>query len=107
MHLDHPCRQALAESFKGHINCISIKEAMRINKSDLETAATIIVCTVQSLRAEKTEGRKVYDGNGSLMTHFDSLPVALKSKLRRDESGVINYSLDNVLQLHRPIIIFR
>ena len=96
----HPCRLALAESFGGNVNCISITEALRIAKSDLDGAATVIVCTVQSLRVEKTEGRKVYDPNGHLMSHFDKLRKTINTK-----GDCIVESLANVIKLRRPIII--
>lgn len=103
---EHPCRIALADAFHGrNINCISIKQALRISRADLESGATIIVATIQSLRQEKTEGLKIYEDNGNLMEHFDSISTDLHDELRRDEDGAIHQSLDNALQLRRPIII--
>ena len=95
---EHPYRHALSQYFDGKINCISINDALRINKADLDSAATIIVCTIQSLRVEKTEGRKIYDDNGHLMTHFDQLSV-------KSSADIINQSLANVIKMHCPIVI--
>lgn len=102
----HPCRIALADAFPGRsINCISIADALRISRADLDSGATVIVATIQSLRQEETEGRKVYDDNGNLMEHFDSIPAELQDNLRRGKDGIISQSLDNALNLRRPIII--
>lgn len=102
---EHPCRRALAEAFGGNINCIGVSEALRITKADLDGAATVIVCTVQSLRVEKTEGRKIYAENGNLMPHFKSLPKELQEMATTEEDGVVPHSLAKVIKLRRPIVI--
>jgi len=102
----HPCRIALTDAFSGRdVNCISVSEALRISRVNLESSVTVIVATIQSLRQEETEGRKIYDDNGNLMEHFDSVDPELKGNLRRGDGGKIYYSLDNALKLRRPIII--
>jgi len=103
---NHPCRIALTEAFAGRdVNCISVSDALRISRADLDSGATVIVATIQSLRQEKTEGRKIYDDNGNLMEHFTSIKPELQDKLRRAPDGAIHQSLDNALQIRRPIII--
>ena len=88
----HPCRRALADAF-GDIEAMPIADALRIPKSELNAGAVVIVATMQSLRIEKTAGRKIYDDNGQLMEHFDSA-----------DSGS-DYSLANALKKRRPIVV--
>ena len=101
----HPCLRAMQDSFGGDVNCISIVEAMALGKGEMDDAATVIVCTVQLLRVEETEGRKIYGDNGQLMSHFESLPKKLRKQLDSDESGEIFQSLANAIKLRRPIVI--
>ena len=102
---EHPCRTALTAAFPG-VNCMSVSEALRASKADMDGAATVIVATMQSLRVERTEGRKIYDDNGHLMSHFNSLPSEAAGVLERDsKDGEIWHSLANALRLRRPIIV--
>ncbi len=102
---EHPCRKVLAESFNS-VNCLSIDEAFRANKHDMDSGATVIVTTWQSfnIRADKQDKRKVYDENGDLMPHFDNIPGKFRGMVQ-DKDGEIVYSLVNALKLKCPIII--
>ncbi len=102
---EHPCRKVLAESFNS-VNCLSIDEAFRANKHDMDSGATVIVTTWQSfnIRADKQDKRKVYDENGDLMPHFDNIPEQFRGMVQ-DKDGEIVYSLVNSLKLKCPIII--
>ena len=101
----HPYRRALLDKFND-INCLSISEAMRLGKGDMDGAATVIVATSQSFNVEETGNRKIYDNNDSLMAHFDSAPQELIRDLEGyGEPGGIFRSLANVLRMRSPIII--
>jgi type III restriction enzyme len=100
----HPYRKAV-ETAGANVTVLDIEEAKYIQPSQLN-GVTIIVSTMQAFRVEETEGRKVYEQNGSLMGHFPaSLQPSLLAGLDKHEDGSPVYSLANVLALHRPLVI--
>lgn len=99
----HPYRQAL-EAAAGPVSVLNLADALYLQPATLNAGATIIVSTVQAFRVTDTEGRKVYEASGALMSHFGDLPEALKDGL--EMLGVKpKTSLANVLYLRRPILI--
>ena len=84
---------------------MDLAEALFMTKGDLDGATCIIVATVQSLRVEDTDGRKVYESAGALQHHFDGIPASMKEVLEKEGEGRIVYSLANVLRLRRPVVI--
>ena len=100
----HPYRKAVEEA-GANVTVLDIGEALSVQPSQL-SSVTIIVSTMQAFRVEETEGRKVYEQNGSLMGHFPaSLKPELLTFLEKHEDGSPVYSLANVLALHRPLVI--
>ena len=101
----HPYREVLDAAFTGNIRVMDLTEALFMPKGEMDGATCIIVATVQSLRVEDTDGRKVYESAGALQHHFDSIPAAIRERLEKEGDGRIIYSLANVLRLRRPIVI--
>jgi type III restriction enzyme len=99
----HPYRQAL-ETAGGNVSVMDISKALAVQPSQLQ-GVTVIVSTMQAFRVEETLGRKVYEQNGTLMSHFSTLKPELLAKMEKHENGVPVYSLANVLAAHRPIVI--
>jgi type III restriction enzyme len=99
----HPYRQAV-ETSGANVTVMDISEALAVQPSQLQGVA-VIVSTMQAFRVEETLGRKVYEQNGALMSHFSGLKPELLAKLEKHENGVPIYSLANVLAAHRPIVI--
>ncbi len=99
----HPYRQAV-ETAGANVTVMDISEALAVQPSQLQGVA-VIVSTMQAFRVEETLGRKVYEQNGALMSHFSGLKPELLAKLEKHENGVPVYSLANVLAAHRPIVI--
>jgi type III restriction enzyme len=100
----HPYRQAV-ETAGANVTVLDIEEAKYVQPAQLN-GVTIIVSTMQAFRVEETEGRKVYEQNGSLMGHFPaSLQPGLLAALEKHEDGSPVYSLANVLAMHRPLVI--
>ena len=100
----HPYRKAV-ETADANVTVLDIGEALSVQPSQLN-GVTIIVSTMQAFRVEETEGRKMYEQNGSLMGHFPaSLQLGLFAGLDKHEDGSSVYSLANVLALHRPLVI--
>lgn len=111
----HPYHDALKEGLGGGaVTVLDLGEALSVQRATLEGSTTIIVSTLAALRVTDTEGRKIYESNGSLMSHFSGLTEAQKQDLERevnggeeteDEERAVAYSLANVLRLRRPLVI--
>lgn len=100
---EHPYHAALREA--GPITVLALDEAKSVTRATLESSTTVIVSTVQAFRRENTEGLKVFESNGALMSHFEHLDHAQLAELQRDENGAVVCSLANVLRLRRPFLI--
>lgn len=100
----HAYRQVLDDAFEGRVRVFDIDKFANIRPTDLRDAACVIVGTIQSLRVERTEGRKVYDHHEALEPHFARY-AQLPAGLERDEGGRVKFSFANLLHLHRPLMI--
>jgi len=101
----HRYRQALDAAFGGRVTVMDLSEALYLQRGVLDGETCIIVSTLAALRVEDTDGRKVYEPNGALMSHFTGLDAALADTLEKRADGGIDYSLCNVLRLRRPVVI--
>ena len=101
----HPYRAALDATLEGRVSVLDLQEALYLQRSTLDGDTTIVVFTLAALRVENTDGRKIYDQNGSLMSHFSGLPDGLTEGLDPHEDGRPVYSLANVLRMRRPVVI--
>ena len=98
------CRQALDLWFPDRpVNPIPLQEAFSLSPSDWRGQANIVVSTIQSVRIDEEEGRKIYSSAG-LTRHFRDLPESILAKLR-EEDGRVPYSLANVFRLLRPLVV--
>jgi len=102
---EHPYRDALSRRFGEAVNVLDIKEALYVSRADLDGAACIVVATIQSFRVEETDGRKVYEQNGSLQDHFSGRDEREFAGLDKGEDGRPIPSLANALRMHRPLVI--
>jgi type III restriction enzyme len=100
---NHPYRQAV-EAEVGNVTVLDVSQALYVQPATLNSSTTIIVATVQAFRVDNTEGRKVYESSGALMSHFTDLPEELKAGLERT-NGEPKKSLSNVLYMRRPLVI--
>jgi type III restriction enzyme len=101
----HPYRQAVDAHFGGLVSVMDLSEALYVTRATLSGETVIIVCTLAALRVEDTEGRKVYEPDGSLMDHFTGLSAELEAKLEKNADGTVPRSLCNVLRLWRSVVI--
>ncbi len=100
---NHPYRQAV-ESRVGAVTVMSVSEALYVQPATLNASTTIIVGTIQAFRVDNTEGRKVYESSGALMSHFTDLPSELREGLEM-ANGEPKKSLANLLSMRRPVVI--
>jgi len=101
----HPYRQALDAAFGGNITVMDLSEALYVQRGTLDGDTVIVVTTLQSLRVEDTDGRKVYETAGTLQHHFDGIPPMMEAVLETESGGRLIYSLANVLRMRRPVVI--
>ncbi|MGH9432225.1 MAG: DEAD/DEAH box helicase family protein [Terriglobia bacterium] len=101
----HPYRQAVDSAFAGQVRVMDLSEALYIQRGILEGDTVIVVSTLQALRVQDTEGRKIYEAAGVLKPIFDALDASLRAKLECYENGEVIPSLANVLKLWRPLVI--
>lgn len=100
----HPYRMALDADFGGNVRVFDIADFSHIRPQDIEQNCVVVVGTIQTLRVEKTEGRKVYDNHEELEPHFSGRPLTAP-ELERDAEGRVKFSFVNLLHMHRPIMI--
>lgn len=101
----HHYHQALASRFTSDVRVLEVSEALSLSRADAEGAACVLVATLQAFRVEATEGRKVYEEAGNLMSHFSGLDGETEGRLEAGAGGRPIPSLCNLLRLHRPVVI--
>lgn len=101
----HPYRDALENGLgTSAVSVLNLSDALHVPRSVLDGETCVIVSTLAALRVEDTEGRKVYETSGHLMSHFQGLSPQQQALLESDDGGRA-YSLANVLRLRRPVVI--
>jgi type III restriction enzyme len=100
----HPYRQALDRDSGGHVEVLSLSEALYLTRAVLDGATTVIVSTLAAMRVEDTDGRRVYESNGALEHHFTGLTSLQQARLEQS-NGLVSFSLANVLRLRCPIVV--
>ncbi len=103
----HPCRRALDAAFAGRVRVFDIADFAQLRPHDLRDKCCVVVGTIQTLRVENTEGRKVYAHHEDMEAHFAALPAAAAAApgLERLPEGGAKFSFANLLHLHRPLMI--
>jgi len=104
----HAYRQALDETFGGRVRVFDIADFAQIRPHDLAQYACIVIGTVQALKVENTEGRKVYAHHEDMEPHFSRLSAADLARhpgLERWDGGGVKFSFANLLHLNRPLMI--
>jgi len=99
----HPYRRALDEAFGGSISIMDLRSALSVQRGTLDSDTVVIVSTMAAMRVENTDGRKIYEDNGALMSNFEGL-TREQEHLISNGNGIVR-SLANLLRLRRPILI--
>ncbi|NMD06157.1 MAG: DEAD/DEAH box helicase family protein [Deltaproteobacteria bacterium] len=104
----HANREAIIQQFGSQVLVLDIADFTQIRPQDIKDKAVILVGTIQTLRVDNTEGRKVYAHHEDLEPHFVNIPKTLEG-LEKIEEGAgqetIKFSFRNLLALHRPLVI--
>jgi len=104
----HPNREAMAQKFGSQVMVLDIADFTQIRPQDIQSKAVVLVGTIQTLRVDSTEGRKVYAHHEDLEPHFVNVPKTLAGLEKIEEGaakGTIKFSFRNLLTLHRPLVI--
>ncbi|HMN00771.1 MAG TPA: DEAD/DEAH box helicase family protein [Anaerolineales bacterium] len=104
----HPNREAITQKFGSQVLVLDIADFTQIRPQDIKSKAVIVVGTMQTLRVDNTEGRKVYAHHEDLEPHFVNIPKTLEGLEKIEEGagkGTIKFSFRNLLALHRPLVI--
>ena len=110
----HAYRAALDAAFDSRVRVFDIGDFRRLRPQDLAQNLCVVVATIQTLRVEDTEGRKVYAHDENLEAHFagvdkrtpglETLGAEWAAKTGGDPAE-IKYSFANLLHLRRPLMI--
>ncbi|MGO9420087.1 DEAD/DEAH box helicase [Roseiarcus sp.] len=103
----HPYRQALDDKFEGRVRVFDIADFTAIRPQDLRDNTCVVIGTIQTLRVDKTEGRKVYAHNEELEPHFTGIPDNRPGLEAYEKGGAtkIKFSFANLMHVHRPLMI--
>jgi len=101
----HPYREILDQKFNNAVKIFDLSEAKAIKKYDLSDNLCIIISTLSAFRRNNKEWLKVYQDNGSLMSHFEDLNEENINFPKKNKEGNIVYSLANIIRLHHPFVI--
>lgn len=104
----HPNREAITQKFGSQVLVLDIAEFTQIRPQDIKGKAVVLVGTIQTLRVDSTEGRKVYAHHEDLEPHFVNVPISLDGLEKIEEGagkGTIKFSFRNLLALYRPLVI--
>ena len=94
----------LDDAFNGRVRVFDIADFTHIRPQDIRDNCCVVVGTIQTLRVNDRNGRRVYAHNEDMETHFSSLPLTAP-ELERLDSGGVKFSFANLLHLHRPLMI--
>jgi type III restriction enzyme len=86
------------------VQVFDIADFTMIRPHDLADNACVVISTIQTLRVNNTEGRKVYSHNENMEPHFSAVPKSTPG-LEQQEGGGPKFSFANLLHIHRPLMI--
>lgn len=101
----HPYRRVLDTIFEGRVRVFDIGDFTDLRPHDVRDNCCIVVGTIQTLRVQNTEGRKVYAHHEELEPHFSSINGASLDLEKLEDGSGIKFSFANLLHVHRPLMI--
>ena len=104
----HANREALENVFGSRILVLDIADFTQIRPQDLRDKTVIVVGTMQTLRVNSTEGRKVYAHHEALEPHFANFngsSAGLECIEAGSDKGRIKFSFSNLLAICRPLVL--
>lgn len=101
----HPYRQSMDEDFESRVRVFDIADFVDIRPQDIRDNLTVVVGTIQTLRVQNTEGRKVYAHNENMEPHFSGVPDNQPGLEKINDSERIKFSFANLLHMVHPILI--
>ena len=101
---EHAYHQALLEKITTPVRVVDLQEALYLPRGVYMGETVVLVSTLAALRVEDTDGRKIYEPNGTLSGFFSGAVERLAEGLDSNDAGIVP-SLANALAVHRPVVI--
>jgi type III restriction enzyme len=101
---EHAYHQALIEKITSPVRVVDLQEALYLPRGVYMGETVVLVSTLAALRVEDTDGRKIYESNGTLSGFFSGSNERLSEGLDTNDAGIIP-SLANAIAVHRPVVI--
>ncbi len=101
---EHPYHHALIERIASPVRVVDLQEALYLPRGVYMGETVVLVSTLAALRVEDTDGRKIYESNGTLSGFFSGGTERLTEGLDTNEAGIVP-SLANAIAVHRPVVI--
>jgi len=101
---EHPYHQALLEKITSPVRVVDLQEALYLPRGVYMGETVVLVSTLAALRVEDTDGRKIYESNGTLSGFFSGGVERFAEGLDANDAGIVP-SLANALAVHRPVVI--
>lgn len=101
---EHPYHQALIEKINSPVRVVDLQEALYLPRGVYMGETVVLVSTLAALRVEDTDGRKIYEANGTLSGFFSGGTERLSEGLDTNDAGIVP-SLANAIAVHRPVVI--
>lgn len=110
----HPYRKALDAAFENRVRIFDMADFTRLRPQDLRANLCVVIGTIQTLRVDNTEGRKVYAHHEELEAHFAGVPIRspgletlgpIEAAKVGGSPDDIRFSFANLLNLQSPLMI--
>lgn len=110
----HPYRKALDAAFENRVRIFDMADFTRLGPQDLRANLCVVIGTIQTLRVDNTEGRKVYAHHEELEAHFAGVPIRspgletlgpIEAAKVGGSPDDIRFSFANLLNLQSPLMI--
>lgn len=104
----HFYRRVLDDAFEGRVRVFDISDFTQVTPQDIRSKLCVFVGTIQTLKVERTSGRKVYAHHEMLEPHFANVPPNAPGLERNHDGpnkGDIRFSFSNLLHLNNPLVI--
>ena len=94
------------ELFERRVRVFDIGDFDQVRPQDIRDNLTVVVGTIQTLRVDRTEGRKAYAHHEDMEPHFTAAPMKDYPELeKREGTEQVKFSFTNLLHMVRPIMI--
>lgn len=102
--IKHPYRRELESAFPGKVRIFDLQDFLSVQPHDITQGMSVLVGTFATAKVAEEENRLMYQDHEDMQRHFEGLTSTDGLTMHKDGERP-NYSFDNVLRMHRPLII--